>query len=259
MNRLLFALLLTLPFSRLAAQTAWTALNQDFDRSVCRISGNLVAFFTLDQPGYAYFGTPAAFLISTPADRFFKRESLNWTSETAEVFRKTGNAFGDGLTPLALTTGLYSAGLLLDNPRLRETGRTLGEAMIYSVLSVQTIKMVAGRSRPYLEKGPYDWGHASWTNDSRFSFPSGHTMAAFTVATVLAEDCPLAGKIFWYSLAGTTAWARIASDRHWFSDTVTGAWIGFTSARAALNPEYGKEDKLTLLPVSGGLRLVVRF
>lgn len=261
MPHFLIAALFTFSFTVASAQTVWNTFSSDFSRSYERVTTNFSDFFTLNQPGYAYFGVPAIFAISTPADRFFQHESRNWTSQTASTFKNLGNNYGNGLTPLILATGLYTGGLVFGGDEIREKGRTLTEAMVYATLATQSIKMMAGRSRPYTEQGPYDWGHSSWADDRHFSFPSGHTMAAFTVSTVMAEGTGWAGHTFWYGLAGITAWARITSNKHWFSDTVTGAWIGFTSAQAALNKE---EPQLSssgwkVEPGLSSLSLVYRF
>lgn len=261
MIRLFISALITLSFSTSTAQTAWNTFSSDFSKSYKRVTTNFSDFFTLKQPGYAYFGVPAMFAISTPADRFFQRESRNWTSQTASTFKNLGNNYGEGITPLILATGLYTGGLVFGSEGIREKGRTLTEAMVYAAITTQTIKMIAGRSRPYTEQGPYDWGHSSWMDDRHFSFPSGHTMAAFTISTVMADETGWMGQTFWYGLAGITAYARITSNKHWFSDTITGAWIGFTSAQAALNKDEPVVSSLgwKVEPGVSSLNLVYRF
>ncbi|MGH7531793.1 MAG: phosphatase PAP2 family protein, partial [Gemmatimonadales bacterium] len=64
------------------------------------------------------------------------------------------------------------------------------------------------------------------------SMPSGHSMAAFALATSLSDEIhrgwATAGL---YTLAAGTGASRIVLNAHWFSDVVAGAIIGTTSAK----------------------------
>lgn len=61
------------------------------------------------------------------------------------------------------------------------------------------------------------------------SFPSGHTANAFMTATMLTKEygylSPWIG-VGAYSIATTTGLLRIANNKHWLSDVLTGAGIG---------------------------------
>ncbi|WP_165699390.1 phosphatase PAP2 family protein [Hymenobacter jejuensis] len=81
-----------------------------------------------------------------------------------------------------------------------------------------------------------------WTREPRpdvatdfSSFPSAHTTEAFLTATLLHEQygrqypwLSVAG----YSVATATGAMRVLNDRHWVTDVVAGAGIGFLSAEA---------------------------
>ena len=65
------------------------------------------------------------------------------------------------------------------------------------------------------------------------SFPSGHTATAFMTATMLTKEYGY--KSHWvgissYTLATITGLMRVANNRHWLSDVMTGAGIGILSA-----------------------------
>ncbi len=68
----------------------------------------------------------------------------------------------------------------------------------------------------------------------RLSFPSGHTAEAFANAEILRIH---AGKkspwlaVGGYLIAVTTGYLRMYNNRHWLSDVVAGAAVGFGSAR----------------------------
>ena len=81
------------------------------------------------------------------------------------------------------------------------------------------------------------FSHELRPDSSNFSsFPSGHTATAFANAEFFRIQY---GKRYpWlavvsYAMAGTTGYLRIYNNKHWFSDVISGAAIGFCSARMA--------------------------
>ncbi len=68
------------------------------------------------------------------------------------------------------------------------------------------------------------------------SFPSGHTAFTFALSTFLAEEYK--EQLPWmpylsYSIAGTVGVLRVANNRHFISDVLTGAGIGILSMKVA--------------------------
>lgn len=61
------------------------------------------------------------------------------------------------------------------------------------------------------------------------SMPSGHTAAAFAMATALAWRWPKA-RCLWYLLAGGVGIARMLVDRHFLSDVILGALLGVVAS-----------------------------
>ncbi|MDB5005855.1 MAG: superfamily protein [Mucilaginibacter sp.] len=69
-----------------------------------------------------------------------------------------------------------------------------------------------------------------------YSFPSGHTGAAFLAAEFLAQEYSEKSPIYTvigYSFAVTTGIFRMYNRDHWFSDVVAGAGFGVLSTKAA--------------------------
>lgn len=67
-------------------------------------------------------------------------------------------------------------------------------------------------------------------------FPSGHSATAFAAAEFLRQEYK--DRSVWYGIAGYTAavgtsFFRVYNDKHWFSEVVAGAGIGFLAAKAA--------------------------
>ena len=68
------------------------------------------------------------------------------------------------------------------------------------------------------------------------SFPSGHTAEAFTAATFLSEE--FGERYRWvpylsYSIASSVGVLRILNDKHYLSDVLVGAGIGYLSTKVA--------------------------
>ncbi|HEX4822257.1 MAG TPA: phosphatase PAP2 family protein, partial [Acidimicrobiales bacterium] len=63
------------------------------------------------------------------------------------------------------------------------------------------------------------------------SFPSGHASAAFTAATLLAEDNPMAP--VYYAAAAVVASSRVYVKIHHASDVLAGAATGLILGRIA--------------------------
>ena len=121
---------------------------------------------------------------------------------------------------------IYFGGLLTGHEKIRETGLLTAEAYFYtSVLTVVT-KEIFGRSRPYLEDGPYTFNPFSF-KESKRSFFSGHSSTVFAVSTVMASRIDnVFWKAGWYTAAVLTGTARMYHDKHWLSDVTAGAIVG---------------------------------
>ena len=82
----------------------------------------------------------------------------------------------------------------------------------------------------------YSMGRQRPDASDDYSFPSGHTATTFFAATMLHKE--YGGISPWISVAGYgiatgIGLSRIAADKHWMSDVLTGAGIGIFSAEFA--------------------------
>lgn len=68
----------------------------------------------------------------------------------------------------------------------------------------------------------------------KFSFPSGHTSAAFVVATIIASLIP-ATTPFVFLWATSVAWSRVCLGVHFPTDTLFGALLGSLCAIVSLS------------------------
>jgi membrane-associated phospholipid phosphatase len=179
-------------------------------------------------------------------------------SPTGDALAQVGNGWGEleslsGLTLLSL----YGTGVATDNRRLVRLSANGLEAIVLSGLTTGIGKLAFGRVRPADAADSHEWFRSGQ------SFPSGHTTAAFALSTVLAEsgDAPSLGRrVFFYSLAGLTAYARMYDSRHWLSDTVVGAAIGIYSGLYVVRRHpLDDDERVQVIPTPNGLWFVRRF
>ena len=138
------------------------------------------------------------------------------------------------VTPLSM----YGAGLIRDDSKMKSTALLAGEAVIDSEILTTVLKGVDRRIRPAAI------GHGGNFSDTWFedhsggflpngSFPSGHTIAAFSVATVIARRY---GNHKWvpyaaYGAAALIGFSRMTLSSHWGSDVFVGGVLGYSISR----------------------------
>lgn len=139
-----------------------------------------------------------------------------------------GEKFGRPVYPTILAVLLYSGGYIIHNSKMKETAQILTETMLATGFYTTVLKSIFGRARPFTGDTFNDIDFLGFEfGENENSLPSGHTSIAFATATVLSERIDnIFASVALYSLASLTAFQRIYSDVHWFSDTVLGAALG---------------------------------
>lgn len=106
------------------------------------------------------------------------------------------------------------------------------------------IKWLAGRYRPnMLEKGFFGFNYFGVGYDLN-SFPSGHTVTAFSLAAAVSILFPRTG-IVAFIIAISIGMTRIILTSHYLSDVIAGAGIGILCALAVKYLFDRKQIKLT--------------
>ena len=162
-----------------------------------------------------------------------------------------------GIYEVFTVAGIGAYGLISKNNKLANTALISSQAYITSGAISTVLKYLSGRTRPSyypadVEAEPRFLGpfHKS-LNDANgskenSSFPSGHSTVAFAVATVFAteyKDYPVVPAIA-YSAASLISISRITENKHWVTDVVTGAAIGYLSGKLVVK-NYHRFQKIT--------------
>lgn len=140
--------------------------------------------------------------------------------------------FGEAPAMLGIGGGLALAGWIGRRPALVRLGGQTAAALLLETAVVQASKELVGRARPYQDPDLDALDFSPFSKQT--AFPSGHTAAAFAMATTLGDATGSTwARAGLYTLATGTAWARMAEEKHWLSDVVAGAAVGILSARVA--------------------------
>ena len=187
-------------------------------------------------------------------DNSIRNYSQSHQNNITGKIAKIDHYFGNYRYTMPIPLLIYAGGLLGKNSDLQHTGLKMSQAIIFTGTITLIIKELTGRSRPYLNESNHHFEPFSFNEDRR-SFFSGHSSTTFALSTVLAAEIDnLAWKIFWFGAAGTVAGARIYHDKHWFSDTVAGALVGYTIGNFVSRQGKTRDKKLRMLDDSTSAR-----
>jgi hypothetical protein len=168
---------------------------------------------------------PAALIVSGFIANGHSRESIK--NEVAEERNEHIPHFKTSLddylqfSPLAVAYGLDAFGLKSKTDLLNRSVILLkGEVLAIGTTTV--LKRAFHTLRP--------------DGSTHNSFPSGHTTQAFAAATFLSEEYK--DRLPWmpyasYMVASTVGFLRVANNRHYISDVLVGAGIGYLAMKTA--------------------------
>lgn len=264
--------------------TIWQDIGNDFMIGLNDAGGYItLPLHTTGKQWFFTVGIIDALVISSTTDAALKEKVNSKTkNDYNHNFWDVPTFYGEPIFDAILSGGVYLTGLFAKNNSVRTTGRMLIESIALATAADLLLRYTAGRYRPYLTDNQYKF-KLFQTSDDHISLPSGHTTLAFAVSTVLAERIDNAyARIGLYTFAGLNACARVANNKHWLSDVLTGGILGFGTGwfvvhSPTLTPEgegkklqsylpykrlnkKGKNDSgLSIYPSLNGLNLVWKW
>ena len=164
-----------------------------------------------------FLGTTAALLATDrQVMRDVPRDHVNISHDIAlTLLLGTGAAAG----------GTWLYGLKTGDRHADETGELTLESLASTFLIYTPMQFIAGRERP--DEGTGNgrfWRHAGFNT----SFPAGHPMFTWTMASVVAHEYPRPWvKVMVYGAAVALSGARITGRNHFPSDVWVGSGLGY--------------------------------
>jgi hypothetical protein len=190
------------------------------------------------------FKWDAVVLIGTGAFLAADRHIENNVSHSHyTAYQDTSNIAIAGLA--GSLAGVYIYGFKTEHHHARETGEIELETLVNTFLIYTPMQLIAGRQRPDEgnNRGDFFKHHAVNT-----SFPGGHAMFTWAMASVLADEYPKPwARVLSYGAAFTVTFTRFMARDHWSSDMFLGTGLGLAIAEntfhARCNPEFESQCK----------------
>lgn len=184
-------------------------------------------------PTAAVLGTTAALVALDPTEAAYFRRIATFQSFN-NVFTGNATAVGTIVAPVSL----YIVGLVRKDSKMKQTALFAGEAVADAEILTTVLKDATKRVRPAGFPAQANlWDSWFESSGSLFrgdgSFPSGHTIAAFSVATVIARRyrnhrwVPYVA----YAAAALVGFSRLSLSAHFLSDVFMGAALGYSISR----------------------------
>jgi membrane-associated phospholipid phosphatase len=197
-----------------------------------------------DMKWWLIFGGATGALIAT--DKYVSRNAPN--TPTLNTLGNDVSYLGEAYTLIPIASGFYFLGTAYGSDHFRETGLLSFEALADVTILQFALKSIADRQRPTEGNGS---GRFEASSGPRYnsSFPSGHAIETFTLASVLAHEYPhkLWVKILAYAYAGGVVGARLAANQHFPGDVMAGGAIGWFVGDFVYGKRHNSElDKPTI-------------
>lgn len=174
------------------------------------------------------------------ADKPIHDFALNNYSPTINNIAKYGlEPWGDGPYSMSAMAAFYLYGTFGKNDRAKKIAMLGVKTFIITGIINYIPKEFIHRERPYVKGDPHIFLGPlhGYGTDEKHSLPSGHSMSAFAMATIISSEfneykiVPIVS----YSIATLTALSRVYQNRHWFSDICVGSVLGYSMAKIIYN------------------------
>ena len=177
-----------------------------------------------DAKWWLIFGGATAGLIA--ADKHISHAAPN--SATLTSLGNDVSYLGEAYTLIPIAAGFYVAGSASESERFREAGLLSFESLTDATVVVLALKSITNRARPLEGNGDGEFG-ASKRPRYNSSFPSGHSIETFALASIFAHEYrhTLWVQILAYGYAGGVVGARLAANQHFPGDVMAGGALGW--------------------------------
>jgi membrane-associated phospholipid phosphatase len=223
-----------------SGEFSFRSISRDFLKDAGQIWSYPVHIRTRDILPIAGVAAVTGFLIGN--DEAIHRGFMNyrathaWVRAVSPVITRMGTIGAWGTAAAFLGVGLISG-----DKKSTETAVLATSAMAQSGILITFLKGMFGRQRPFWADGTDHWSgpvgffrrFGSGQAGRYDSFPGGHSITAFSLATVVAMQYQ---KSVWvpivaYTVATGVALSRVTENKHWLSDSLVGSFLGHVIGR----------------------------
>lgn len=187
-------------------------------------------------------------------------ERQRTTETTSGEFLEFANYMG-GPEAKFVAMGAFGLSMLTPSRKLQDATFTSLQSMVYAyALGSVSKRVLVGRSRPYEDKGAFDFELLSNRNTS---FPSGHATTAWALTMPYIVYYPGPVTFGLGVLATGTALARLKRQQHWVTDVLAGSFLGgatgywLSKKHLGELPRFAENIETRVAPT--GFSVVARF
>lgn len=157
---------------------------------------------------------------ATGVGAIFDDDVAGWIADPSHDF---GKSLETGASPAVLgsaVAALFLTGRAVDAPRYRAMTYDWMHAFLINAGYTTLLKEVVHRERP--------------NGEDNLAFPSGHASNAFTLAAVAERHYGWKAGLPAYTLASLVAVSRLQRNKHYLSDVMAGATLGYIVGRTVV-------------------------
>ena len=202
-------------------------------------------------------------------DEIYNLVDRTFSENQSNTIFKCTDVFGEEYFILPSVALTYAISAINKDNRLRNVSLAVLQSFVYAEVASAGLKVLTCRERPTANgqqptANGQTW-HGPFATFESTSFPSGHAMRSFALATTVAGFYPEKKwvGIVSYSLATMTSVGRVAGKEHWTSDVIVGAALGYFIGRGVVkfNEKIGNVSSIEIQPVATncGLGVVINF
>ena len=209
------------------SSSVWTMVKYDANASYRSMKHAVTNPIRWKGKDFAKFGgliagTAIISLSDNPTSDFFTQQQ----NTHPKILDDYGFYYAKPVNFLIASASIYGVGLITKNEKIRKTGVLIISSSVVAGYSQILARTAVGRARPKSGFGKYAFEPFAGTQEY-FSFPSGHTVLAVTMAHSIAKQFDNVWvKSGIYALATLPPLSRLINGEHWLSDVAFGAAYG---------------------------------
>jgi len=193
------------------------------------------------RDAWVALGFTAATVAALPIDQLVAHNLQLPQNQNEPGLIRASTVFRDIADPgtVYISGGMYAAGMLFRSPTLADMGLHASESLVVASAVGFVLKGAVGRPlprQPHADADSYHFGRGVRVDGNWQAFPSGHTLAAFSVASAVTAEAmdrwPAHARLvgfLTYGAASAAGVSRLYNNAHWVSDIIFGAGIGIFS------------------------------